>query len=133
MDRRKGKVHEVSEAELRKALEPTDDERRTNARVPVKLEVDVPLANWEQVRTVYTTNISKGGMLFSLTSPASVPAAVELTLALPDGSKVTLQSEVRHVARREGTPEFDVGVQFQELDPKTRDAFEQALARIGKK
>ncbi|HZS36898.1 MAG TPA: PilZ domain-containing protein [Polyangia bacterium] len=133
MDRRKGKVHEVSEAELRKALEPTDDERRSNARVPVKLEVDVPLANWEQVRTVYTTNISKGGMLFSLTSPASVPAAVELTLALPDGSKVTLQSEVRHVARREGTPEFDVGVQFQELDPKTRDAFEQALARIGRK
>lgn len=131
MDRREGKVHEVSEAELRKALEPTDDERRGAARVPVKLEVDLPLANWEQVRKVYTTNISKGGLLFSLTSPASVPASVELTLALPDGSKVTLQSEVRHVARREGTAEFDVGVQFQELDPKTRSAFEQALERIG--
>jgi c-di-GMP-binding flagellar brake protein YcgR len=132
MDRRKGTVHEVSEAELLKALEPTDDERRTAPRVPAKLEVDVPLATWEQVRKVYTTNISKGGLLFSLTSPASVPAAVELTLALPDGSNVTLKAEVRHVARREGTPEFDIGVQFQELDPATRKAFEQALARLGK-
>jgi c-di-GMP-binding flagellar brake protein YcgR len=132
MDRRKGKVHEVSEAELKKALEPTEDERRADPRVAAKLEVDVPLATWDQVRTVYTTNISKGGMLFTLAGPASVAAQVELTLALPDGSKVTLQSEVRHVARREGTPEFDVGVQFSELEPKTRAAFESALSRMGK-
>jgi c-di-GMP-binding flagellar brake protein YcgR len=132
MDRRKGTIHEVSEAELKKALEPTEDERRADPRVAAKLEVDVPLATWDQVRTVYTTNISKGGLLFTLAGPASVAAQVELTLALPDGSKVTLQSEVRHVARREGTPEFDVGVQFSELEPKTRAAFETALARIGK-
>ena len=57
-------------------------------------------------------------------------AAVDLTLTLPDGKTLTLQSEVRHVARREGPTEFDVGVQFQELDPPTRRAFEEALSAL---
>ncbi|HEX8951245.1 MAG TPA: PilZ domain-containing protein, partial [Polyangia bacterium] len=73
---------------------------------------------------------SKGGLLFSLASPASIPATVDLTLTLPDGTKVTLQSEVRHVARRDGSTEFDVGVQFQDLDAPTRRAFEEALAAL---
>jgi c-di-GMP-binding flagellar brake protein YcgR len=131
MERQKGKVHEVSEAELKQHLAGDGgDDRRIAERLPARLQVEVPLANWEQVRSVYTTNISKGGLLFTLASPASIPAAVDLTLTLPDGSKVTLQSEVRHVARREGTAEFDVGVQFQSLDAATQRAFEDALARL---
>ena len=129
MERRKGKVHEVTEGELKQKL-AGGDERRGAERLAARLQVEVPLANWEQVRKVYTTNISKGGMLFTLASPASMPAAVELTLTLPDGGKVTLQSEVRHVARREGTTEFDVGVQFQSLEPAVQRAFEDALARL---
>src|SRR5262245_50516265 len=114
MERQKGKVHEVSEAELKQRLGSGGgggDERRDAQRLTARLQVDVPLANWEQLKSVYTTNISKGGMLFTVSSPASMPAACDLTLTLPDGNKVTLQSEVRHVARREGTTEFDVGVQ----------------------
>ena len=131
MEKHKGKVHEVSEEELKSRLQGGGgDDRRGADRVPARLQVEVPLANIEQLRSVYTTNISKGGMLFTLTSPASIPAAVDLTLTLPDGKKVTLQSEVRHVARREGSTEFDVGVQFQELDPPTRRAFEEALAAL---
>jgi c-di-GMP-binding flagellar brake protein YcgR len=127
----KGKVHEVSEGELKQKLSGgSGAERRTQERVPVKLQIEVPLANWEQVRSVYTTNISKGGLLFTLASPASMPAAVDLTLTLPDGRKLTVQSEVRHVARRDGTSEFDVGVQFAELDAETRRAFEDALKAL---
>jgi c-di-GMP-binding flagellar brake protein YcgR len=134
MERHKGKVREVSEAELKQRLasggpSKTDD-RRGAERIEARLQIDVPLANWEQVRSVYTTNISKGGLLFTVPGPASIPAACDLTLTLPDGKKVTLQSEVRHVARREGTAEFDVGVQFQNLDAATRRAFEEALARL---
>ncbi len=126
----KGKVHEVSERELKSRLSEGGDDRRSAERVPARLQVEVPLANWEQVRSVYTTNISKGGMLFTLASPASIPAAVDLTLTLPDGGKVTLQSEVRHVARRDGSTEFEVGVQFQDLDATTRKAFEAALTKL---
>jgi len=140
MERQKGKVREVSESELKSRLQrgggvvvggdDDDDERRGDARLMARLQVEVPLANWEQVRNVYTTNISKGGLLFTLASPASIPAAVELTVTLPDGAKVTLQSEVRHVARREGSSDFEVGVQFHALDPATQRAFEQALAKL---
>jgi c-di-GMP-binding flagellar brake protein YcgR len=128
-DMEKGKVKRVSERELKEKLTGGGgDERRSDQRVAARLQIEVPLANWDEVRSVYTTNISKGGLLFTLASPASVPAAIDLTLTLPDGGKVTLQSEVRHVARREGSTEFDVGVQFQELEPKARKALEQALA-----
>jgi hypothetical protein len=129
--REKGTVKEVSESELKQKLAGGVEERRGGERVPARLEIDVPLTNWQQVKKIYTTNISKGGLLFSLTSPAKMPAAVELTLTLPDGSKVTLSSEVRHVSQRAGTQEFDVGVQFQELDDKTRKLFETALAKLG--
>jgi c-di-GMP-binding flagellar brake protein YcgR len=125
----KGKVKKVSERELKEKLAAGgDDDRRSNERVAARLQIEVPLANWEEVRSVYTSNISKGGLLFTLVSPASVPAAIDLTLTLPDGEKVTLQSEVRHVAQREGTSEFDVGVQFHDLEPAVRKALEQALA-----
>ncbi len=131
MERQKGKVREVSETELKSRLSGGGgDDRRGAERVPARLQVEVPLSNWEQVRSVYTTNISKGGLLVSLASPASIPATVDLTLTLPDGKKVTLQSEVRHVARKEGSTDFDVGVQFQELDAPTRKAFEAALAAL---
>jgi c-di-GMP-binding flagellar brake protein YcgR len=125
----KGKVHQVSEQELKEKLNQSGDDRRSSERVAARLQIEVPLSNWAEARSVYTTNISKGGLLFTLQSPASMPAAVDLTLTLPDGAKVTLQSEVRHVMRREGTSEFDVGVQFQDLEPSARQALEQALAK----
>jgi hypothetical protein len=130
MSRRKAKVKEVSPSELRERLATAEGgERRTDRRVPARLEVEVPLASWDEVRRVYTTNISQGGLLFSLAAPASVPAEVDLQLTLPDGSRVTLQSEVRHVARRAGT-EYEVGVQFLALDEARRKIFEDALASL---
>jgi c-di-GMP-binding flagellar brake protein YcgR len=131
MEKKKGKVKEVSTHELRSTL-AKKDERRSSERVDARLEIDVPLATWEQVRRVYTTNISHGGLLFSLTSPTAIPAEISITLTLPDHRTVTLKSEVRHVERRAGTAEFDVGVQFQPLDEQTKQTFEQALAGLGK-
>jgi hypothetical protein len=128
--RKKGTVQEVSEAELKEKLSHEGEERRGGERHPAKLEIELPLANWQQVKKIYTTNISKGGLLFTISSPATMPAAVELTITLPDGGKVTLSSEVRHVSRRADTQEFDIGVQFQELDAATRKTFESALAKL---
>jgi len=129
--REKGTVKEVSEQELKRRLgDKKPEERRGGERHPARLEIDVPLTNWQQVKKIYTTNISKGGLLFSVTSPATMSATVELTLTLPDGARVTISSEVRHVSQREGTKEFDVGVQFAELDAKTRKLFESALAKL---
>jgi hypothetical protein len=132
MERRKGTVKEVSEVEMKNKLEANaggGDERRRETRVEARLEVEVPLANWDQFRRVYTMNLSKGGLLFSLAAPAAIPAALALVVTLPDGKRVTFQSEVRHVARREGSVDYEVGVQFQ-LDADGRGVLDQALAQL---
>ncbi len=128
-ERSKGTVKEVSESELKTKL----SEKRRDERVDANLEIDVPLTNLEQLRRVYTSNISKGGLLFTIAAPATLPAVVDLTLSLPDGQKVTLHSEVRHVKRRDDAPEFEVGVQFSELDKSTLATFEGALAQLNRK
>ena len=128
MERKKGQVHEVSEKELREKL---GEEKRTSTRHEAKLEIDIPLASWDQAKRVFTTNVSQGGLLFSLPSPASIAGEINLTLTLPNGEKVTIPAEVRHVSLREGTREFDVGVQFAELDPEVKKVFEDALKSIG--
>jgi c-di-GMP-binding flagellar brake protein YcgR len=128
----KGKVKEVTEEELRRRLadkEPSP-ERRTDTRLPARLEVEIPLTTWDQLRRVYTTNISKGGLLFTIESPVTLPAAVDLTLTLPDSRKVLLHSEVRHVERREGTVEYDVGVQFKALEPDVQKTLDDAVAGL---
>lgn len=128
----KGKVKEVSAAELKKTLkEPTGAERRTAPRVEARWDVEVPMATWEQFRRVYTTNISEGGLMFTVAPPAKVPAALDVTLTLPNGAKVKFQSEVRHVAKRQGGSEFEVGVQFMALDKDAKKALEAALASAG--
>ncbi len=128
-DPQQGKVREVSEEELREKLDAGSDDRRDDPRLPATLEIELPL-DWEQLRYVYTSNISKGGLMFSIESPAKLPAAIGLTLTLPDDQKVQLQAEVRHVGRIEGTTEFEVGVQFKELDPEVRQVLEAAVSGL---
>jgi hypothetical protein len=128
MDRKQGQVHEVSESELREKL---GAEKRTATRHAAQLEIDIPLASWDQAKRVFTTNVSQGGLLFTLPSPASIAGEINLVLTLPNGEKVKLAAEVRHVSLREGTRDFDVGVQFAEIDPETRKLFEDALKSIG--
>jgi c-di-GMP-binding flagellar brake protein YcgR len=129
----KGKVKEVTEEELRRRLagEDTSQDRRTEARHPARLEVEISLSTWDQLRRVYTTNISKGGLLFTIESPVTLPAAVDLTLTLPDSRKVVLHSEVRHVERREGGAEYDVGVQFKALESEAQKTLADAVTALG--
>jgi c-di-GMP-binding flagellar brake protein YcgR len=127
MDAKKGAVHEVSEAELRERL---GADKRSTTRYAAELAIEVPLADWAQAKRVLTTNVSQGGLLFTLPSPASIAASIDLVLTLPNGDKVTLPCEVRHVSLREGTRDFDVGVQFSTVDPEIRASFEAALKQF---
>jgi hypothetical protein len=128
--RQMGTVKEVSETELKQRL--SEDDRRGAPRLDARMEVEVPLANWEQFRRVYTKNISQGGLMFELKSPATVPAALNLVVTLPDGSKVTFESEVRHVMRRADGPDYEVGVQFRPLDPAVQTVLDSALNKFAK-
>jgi hypothetical protein len=133
--RQKGTVKEVSEAELKQKLadgEGTGADRRIAERLDARWEIDVPIVTVEELRRVYTSNISKGGLMFSLEAPATIPANLDLHLTLPGGRTVTLSSEVRHVVRRDGSTEYLVGVQFQPLADDLRGELEAAIAALPK-
>jgi hypothetical protein len=123
----KGTVHEVTENQLRERLD--GPEKRTSPRVPANLSVDLPLVNWEQAKRVYTTNISKGGLLFTVPSPATMAATVRLNLTLPDGKTVSFDSEVRHVSRQADGSGYEVGVQFR-LEPDNQRILDDAIAKL---
>jgi PilZ domain len=126
MEKKKGHVHEVSESELREKL----GDKRGATRYAAELAIEVPLEDWDQAKRVLTSNVSIGGLLFTLPSPATIAASIELTLTLPNGDKVTLPADVRHVSLREGTSDFDVGVQFSSIDPEVKKTFEAALKQF---
>jgi c-di-GMP-binding flagellar brake protein YcgR len=125
----KGTVTEVSESQLKERIK--GDENRSSPRVPANLSVDLPLVNWEQAKRVYSSNISKGGLLFVVPSPATMAATVRLNITLPDGQTVSFDSEVRHVSRKGETAEYEVGVQFR-LDADNERALDAAIKKLQK-
>jgi hypothetical protein len=128
MEKKTGHVHEVSESELRQKL---GADKRGSTRYAAELSIEVPLEDWAQAKRVLTSNISVGGLLFTLPSPATIAATIDLVLTLPNGQKVTLPADVRHVSLRDGSSDFDVGVQFTSLDPEVKKTFEDALRQFG--
>ena len=127
---RKAKLIEVSERELQDRLANDDDDKRIDRRVDASLEVEIPLASWDALERVYTANISKGGLMFRVAPGGKLPAKVDITLKLPDGTTVTLHSEIRHVAPHADSSDIEVGVQFKQIDDDTRKIFESALSAL---
>lgn len=103
-------------------------EQRGTPRRQAAWEAEAALG--EEARRVRIANISQGGLMFSTRVPARVPATMDLRLALPTGGHITLTSSVRHVARRAGGEEVDVGVQFAGLDTDQQSALDRALASL---
>lgn len=126
--RRRARVIEVTEDELRQHLEHGAHEQRGDVRVEVDLQLEIPLPSWDEVRRVYTRNISRGGLMFRVQSPVTLPASARIVLRVPDDRTITLNSEIRHVARIEGTSEVEVGVQFKAVPPDVEEVLGAALA-----
>ena len=103
-------------------------EQRETPRREAAWEAEATLG--EEARRVRIANISRGGLMFSTRVPARVPAEMDLRLALPGGGHITLTSSVRHVARRAGSEEVDVGVQFAALDGQAESELDSALASL---
>jgi len=123
----KGKVTEVTESQLKERLKGKDN--RAQPRVPANLSVDLPLVDVEQAKRVYSSNISKGGLLFVVPSPATMASTVRLNITLPDGKVVSFDSEVRHVSRRGDSKEYEVGVQFR-LGSDNERVLDEAIKKL---
>ena len=130
-ERHMGNVVEMTRDELRSRLGARSEaERRTDSRVSARLDVDIPVPSWEQLKRVYTTNISDGGLMFVVEAPVTLPGIAEITLTLPDSQTITLQSEIRHAAPGPASGQVEVGVQFKDLDEAMQQQLEQAIERL---
>ena len=74
---------------------------RMRTRQHPRYEVSIPVDC--STRHVFVSNcvsnISKGGLLFRMPPPATLPGTLTLTITLPDQRKLKFPSEVRHVSR----------------------------------
>jgi len=101
-------------------------ERRTEERIPTRALVEVRLPDWNSVRSVYTVNLSLGGMRLSLGAGAKLGTAIDIIFTLPNGERLHLAGKVAHLAGTSG----DIGVRFDDMPPKTRDEIARYIHEI---
>ena len=113
---------------------PADDdskgetsERRSAPRITARSLVEVRLPTWETLRSVYTINISQGGMRLSMGAGAPIGAAIDIILTLPDGTRLHLPGTVANLGPGAGG---DVGVRFDDLTEHTRKEIELYIEEL---
>jgi Tfp pilus assembly protein PilZ len=102
-------------------------ERRNTARIPTRSLVEVRIPDWSALRTVYTVNLSIGGMRLSLGARAAMGAPVDIILTLPNGERLRLPGKVAHLGPGGSG---DVGVRFDELPPSTHQQIQGYLEQL---
>jgi Tfp pilus assembly protein PilZ len=102
-------------------------ERRREERVPARSLVEVRLPTWSALQSVYTVNLSLGGMRLSLGARAPLGADIDIILTLPNGERLHLPGKVAHLGA--GTS-GDIGVRFDDLPAATREAIRHYLKEL---
>jgi len=112
---------------MEEELTPPGAERRITARIPTRSLVEVRIPDWSALRTVYTVNLSIGGMRLSLGARAAMGAPVDIILTLPNGERLRLPGKVAHLGPGGSG---DVGVRFDELAPSTHQQIQGYLDQL---
>jgi Tfp pilus assembly protein PilZ len=102
-------------------------ERRRYERVPSRTLIEVRLPSWSALQSVYTVNLSMGGMRISLGSRAPLGTAIDIILTLPNGQRLHLPGRVAHLGP---TGTGDVGVRFDEMSTTTRDEIKRYVVEL---
>ena len=102
-------------------------ERRSAPRITARSLVEVRLPTWEALRSVYTINISQGGMRLSLGARAPLGTPIDIILTLPDGTRLHLPGKVAHLGPGDSG---DLGVRFDELPAYTQKEIDLYLHEL---
>ncbi len=102
-------------------------ERRRYERVTSRSLVEVKLPTWSALQTVYTVNLSMGGMRLSLGAGAPLGTAIDIILSLPNGQRLHLPGKVANLGPGK---DGDIGVRFDQLPVSTRDEIKRYLVEI---
>jgi hypothetical protein len=106
---------------------PDRPERRSDPRISTRSLVEVRLPNWDALQSVYTVNLSIGGMRLSLGSRAPIGAAVDIILTLPNGERLALPGIIANLGSGGGG---DVGVRFDPLPPRTLEKIKSYVSEL---
>src|SRR3954453_13925147 len=102
-------------------------ERRSAPRITARSLVEVRLPTWEALRSVYTINISQGGMRLSVGARAPLGTPIDIILPLPDGTRVHLPGKVAHLGPADNG---DLGVRFDDLPAHTQTQIELYIREL---
>jgi Tfp pilus assembly protein PilZ len=102
-------------------------ERRRYERIPSRSLIEVRLPNWSALQSVYTVNLSMGGMRISLGSKAPLGTAIDIILTLPNGSRLHLPGKVAHLGP---AGDGDVGVRFDKMSDATREEIKRYVLEL---
>ncbi len=103
-------------------------ERRSDPRIELAHPVRVRFRNWSEFRTLYTRDISRGGMFLRTASPLLTGAAVQVSLTLPDERQLDLRARVVHVVPpgTHGKP-AGMGLRFLDMNDERKAQIEKLL------
>jgi Tfp pilus assembly protein PilZ len=102
-------------------------ERRRYERVPTRSLIEVRVPTWSALQSVYSVNLSMGGMRISLGSRAPLGTAIDIILTLPNGQRLHLPGKVAHLGP---SGDGDIGVRFDELSATTRDEIKRYVEEL---
>jgi Tfp pilus assembly protein PilZ len=102
-------------------------ERRRYERITSRSLIEVRLPSWSALQSVYTVNLSMGGMRISLGSKAPLGTAIDIILTLPNGSRLHLPGRVANLGPG---ADGDVGVRFDEMSETTRDEIKRYVLEL---
>jgi len=102
-------------------------ERRRYERITSRTLIEVRLPNWNALQSVYTANISMGGMRISLGAKATLGTPIDIILTLPNGQRLHLPGKVAHLGPGE---DGDIGVRFEQMSESTRDEIKRYVLEI---
>jgi Tfp pilus assembly protein PilZ len=102
-------------------------ERRRYERVTSRSLIEVRLPTWSALQSVYTVNLSMGGMRISLGSKAPLGTAIDIILTLPNGQRLHLPGKVAHLGP---SGDGDVGVVFDQMSTATREEIKRYVLAL---
>jgi Tfp pilus assembly protein PilZ len=102
-------------------------ERRRYERVPTRSLIEVRVPTWSALQSVYTVNLSMGGMRISLGSRAPLGTAIDIILTLPNGHRLHLPGKVAHLGP---AGDGDIGVRFDEMSATTREEIQRYVMEL---
>jgi Tfp pilus assembly protein PilZ len=105
----------------------TAAERRRYERIPSRSLIEVRLPTWSALQSVYSVNMSMGGMRISLGSKAPLGTAIDIILTLPNGQRLHLPGKVAHLGP---AGDGDIGVRFEQMSVTTRDEIKRYVLEL---